>query len=57
MEFLNYNGPLDIINKVIPQLIPGKFQNDEWVAMDGLFGMYFNKITLELIGGPQPMII
>lgn len=69
-EWFNFQGnnPYDIVKSFMDtrtwvkrQLslseIKRKFQNDEWVAMDGLFGMYFNKITLELIGGPQPMII
>jgi hypothetical protein len=41
----------------IIRLIPGSFQNGDWVALGGFFGMYFNKKTLEISEGPPPMPI
>jgi flagellar motility protein MotE (MotC chaperone) len=40
----------------IIRLIPGSFQNDEWIALGGFFGMYFNKKTLKISYG-SPSII
>lgn len=39
------------------RLIPGSYQNGNWVALGGFFGMYFNTKTLELSEGPPPMPI
>ena len=51
--------PVDALEKFeqIIRLIPGSFQNGDWVALGGFFGMYFNKKTLEISEGPPPMPI
>ena len=51
--------PVNVIEKFeqIIRLIPGSFQNGDWVALGGFFGMYFNKKTLEISEGPPPMPI
>jgi hypothetical protein len=51
--------PVDAVEKFeqIIRLIPGSFQNGDWVALGGFFGMYFNKKTLEISEGPPPMPI
>ena len=41
----------------IIRLIPGSYQNGDWVALGEFFGMYFNKKTLEISEGPPPMPI
>ena len=52
-------APVDALEKFeqIIRLIPGSFQNGDWVALGGFFGMYFNKKTLEISEGPPPMPI
>jgi hypothetical protein len=51
--------PVDAIEKFeqVIRLIPGSYQNGDWVALGGFFGMYFNTKTLELSEGPPPMPI
>ena len=41
----------------VMRIIPGSYQNGDWVALGGFFGMYFNKKTLEISEGPPPMPI
>ena len=47
------NDALQKFEQII-RLIPGSFQNGDWVALGGFFGMYFNKKTLEISEGPPP---
>jgi len=50
---------VDAIKKFeqVIRLISGSYQNGDWVALGGFFGMYFNTKTLELSEGPPPMPI
>jgi len=51
--------PVNVVEKFeqVIRLIPGSYQNGDWVALGGFFGMYFNTKTLELSEGPPPMPI
>ena len=55
-ETFRMNDSLQKFEQII-RLIPGSFQNGDWVALGGFFGMYFNKKTLEISEGPPPMPI
>jgi hypothetical protein len=37
----------------IIRLIPGSYNNDDWVQLDGFFGLYFNQMTKGLSMYPQ----
>lgn len=58
-EYVRKGESKNVIEKIeqIIRLIPGSFQNGDWVALGGFFGMYFNKKTLEISEGPPPMPI
>jgi hypothetical protein len=56
--YLSNNAVNYMITKKIEsviRLIPGSYKNGDWEQLDGFYGMYFNRKTLELSEFPPPL--
>ena len=50
-------GVLQMNSKIesVIRLVPGSYKNGDWEQLDGFYGMYFNRKTLELSEFPPPL--
>jgi hypothetical protein len=53
-EELSFENGKRYIESAI-RLIPGSYKNGDWEQLDGFYGMYFNRKTLELSEFPPPL--